>query len=159
MTETELRPLDGDLIAAIWENDQALSKIIEGQLAVVPGEADGANWYWLVRMVGGKYAVITAWCTITGWDIGGMMMYTPNDTPEGAIDELADELYDNAYAPGVMVRDELLGQLRGTKPYGVISIHPHGPWVRTQDEIQWPEEMRVITSADEELRNEQASAD
>ena len=74
----ERRKPDYDLEAALEHNGWGyVLKNILNVLAEVPGEADGAEWHWVVELktpmgedgIGsGKFAYISGGCDYTGWD-------------------------------------------------------------------------------------------
>jgi hypothetical protein len=40
---------------------------VEETIAMVDGEADGANWIFVGKLKDGRYAYVTAGCDYTGW--------------------------------------------------------------------------------------------
>lgn len=66
----EPRKPDSDLESAIHYHLTDKLKVgdIKSVLAQVPGEADDANWNWVMEMKDGRYALITGGCDYTGWD-------------------------------------------------------------------------------------------
>lgn len=61
---------DSNLKYCLYYNSpQGLSeRSIESVLAVVEGERDGRDWFWVVRLHDGRYALIVGGCDYTGWD-------------------------------------------------------------------------------------------
>lgn len=71
MAETE-HTLQGDwdLQSCLYYNaqDGFSADDIDCALAVIPGERDGMDWRWLLRLKSGRYAGLQGACDYTGWD-------------------------------------------------------------------------------------------
>ena len=66
-----MEKLDYDLTACLEYNQQKefnVSDIVR-VLAVVEGEHDGGDWFWVLKLKGSRrFAVLQGWCDHTGWD-------------------------------------------------------------------------------------------
>lgn len=62
-----LRPIDDDLESANMEGHGPGLALIAGVAALVPGEADEANWHWILKLKDGRWAYMTAGCDYSGW--------------------------------------------------------------------------------------------
>lgn len=58
-----------DLEAALEYNQTSfkMGDILE-VLAEIPGENDGRNWWWILKIRGRGYLLFTGGCDYTGWD-------------------------------------------------------------------------------------------
>ena len=68
-SEETMYNIDSDLSAALGYNDAGVdaSQITEIH-AEIAGANDECNWYWIVKLNDGRYALITGCCDYTGWD-------------------------------------------------------------------------------------------
>jgi hypothetical protein len=111
-SEQEHKP-DGELQICLAYNPQKFAfEDIDVQLAVVPGEADGPDWHWIVRLTDGSFALIEGGCDYTGWDC--------QSDAESTVSVLLDNVVNAAHndGDGINVREQLVAQLKGTQPYG-----------------------------------------
>lgn len=63
--------LDYDLTACLEYNPGSVPFVatdIHKVLAVIEGEHDERNWYWLLELCDGQYAYLEGGCDYTGWD-------------------------------------------------------------------------------------------
>lgn len=62
--------LDSDLESALEYNPQEnfTAENILNVMAVFEGEREDANWAWVLKLTGGRFAYLQAWCDYTGWD-------------------------------------------------------------------------------------------
>ncbi len=114
MTE-ERRTPDDDLRAAIDEHLELSVGDVVDVVAQVPGEADEANWYWIVRLGTGRWALITGGCDYTGWECQSHADLFTAESPEAA----AALAKDTPSRRNVSI--QLLAQLRGTQPYATYA--------------------------------------
>lgn len=63
------RGIDYDLCACLEHNRPGVSIAeIDKVLAVVEGENDGPDWFWVLALTGARFALLTGGCDYTGWD-------------------------------------------------------------------------------------------
>lgn len=64
------REPDGDLRACLSNNeaDGVTLENIRHVAATVPGANDELEWYWIVLLNDGRWALVTGSCDYTGWD-------------------------------------------------------------------------------------------
>ncbi|MCK9597788.1 MAG: hypothetical protein M0R06_02030 [Sphaerochaeta sp.] len=85
---------------------------IEEIVAEVPGENDGAYWYWIVRLTSGKFSLLVGCCDYTGWDCqSGLDVEGIFDTELQAAESAIEK---DSY--GRPIRKNLVGQVKGTYP-------------------------------------------
>ena len=113
----DFRTPDGDMQSYYEYNgkdfDEFKFEDIEHLLACIPGENDGFNWHWIVRLKNGKYGYVTAWCDYTGWDCqSGGSVHIANSARDAAL--LAKDGYEDQ---GIM--EQLMAQLIGVQNYGL----------------------------------------
>ncbi len=121
-----MRQPDYDLDAAITNNPQTYSlEAIYDVLAEVPGANDELDWYWVVEFseepgIGESFGLIQGACDYTGWDCQSSCSTELAPTALGAAN-LAPE---KERSSNRRVRQTLLDQLAGRKPYGVYDRMP-----------------------------------
>lgn len=99
---------------------------VESILAQIPGEADGADWNWIVGLKGNKYGLATGGCDYTGWYCQSSATIRIFDTPEEAAKSASDYRRHRLNVAG-----QLLKQLTGEQPYALYiepekNTPPHG---------------------------------
>jgi len=47
--------------------DKLSKKEIDGIVAEIPGEADGADWHWLIKLKDSRFGYVVGGCDYTGW--------------------------------------------------------------------------------------------
>ncbi len=63
------REPDYDLVSCLKYNSIGIgSDDIKHVAATIPGENDEWDWFWVVLLKDGRYALITGGCDYTGWD-------------------------------------------------------------------------------------------
>lgn len=103
----EDRKPDYDLVSLFGNNEMDIKlSDIKNILALIPGEADGPSWHWVVELHTGAFAVIIGWCDYTGWDCqsGGSMQIASTPEEAAKISEYSEQL---------------IKQLKGKQPYGL----------------------------------------
>lgn len=95
-------------------------------VAEVPGANDEMAWWWILKIrtpnwSRSKYMLFSGWCDYTGWDC------------RSGVEEhgyFAGALKAAQAAPesdgGRPVRDSLIGQIKGTEPFGLVTIEYRG---------------------------------
>lgn len=111
--ENEIRNPDADLCSAINYHLSITKEDIKSVLAQIPGEADGPDWYWIIELNNGQFALIQGACDYTGWDCQSYAEITFADTAEQSA-EIAEDCHYR-----INVSDQLLLQLIGSQPYGL----------------------------------------
>lgn len=100
------RNIDYDLGAALEYNPQPFTvgdiKMVH---AVVEGEHDERDWYWIIELRDGRYVYLTGGCDFTGWDCQSSATSTFHTTVSGAAQDATEA---DRSGP---VRSELLRQL------------------------------------------------
>lgn len=91
-------------------------KQIENVLAQVPGEADGADWYWLCLMKNKRYGLFWGGCDYTGWDCQSNMEYREAPTPKAVLSLLKENDVEDTQKP---IKQQLLDQIDGKQPYAL----------------------------------------
>ena len=104
-----------------WETDceQSIDDAV-ALLAQVPGEADGPNWWWVVKLRKdfdrGKFALVTGGCDYSGWgcqDWGEAAFYGT------ALQAAKAAPTHDGYSEKRVVRASLIAQLKGEAPYAL----------------------------------------
>ena len=114
---TQKRTPDEDMKAAFYEIGTLEFELddIKDILAVIAGENDEYNWYWVVELNNGRFALIDAWCGYTGWDVTSGVTIKLGNTPEEVIEKSPDkEKYSHR-----RIKTQLKNQLIGTQPFGL----------------------------------------
>lgn len=114
--DTRIRKPDYDLKAYLQYNEDIFTlEDIANIHAEVPGHNDEDNWYWIIELIDGSFALTNAWCDYTGWDCqsGGSSQKT-NTAEEAAFLAPEREEYTNR-----TIRQNLLAQIRGEQPFGL----------------------------------------
>lgn len=105
---------DSDLCAALLYNGQpnfCCADIVD-ILASVPGEHDGNNWHWVVKLRSGEVFLVEAGCDYTGWDCQSHADSQEYATPNKAASAAKDDSDRQGLA------QQLLRQLDGAQPFG-----------------------------------------
>ena len=86
---------------------------IEYKIAEVPGMNDEFDWWWILQLKNGKFALLSAWCDYTGWDCQSAITVCDifNSALEAANKAPELEKYSNR-----SIRKNLIGQLNGDYP-------------------------------------------
>ena len=88
-----------------------LSEVAEMR-ACVPGEADGPDWHYVIKINDGRFAVVEGGCDYTGWGCqeggNGSIHATAEEAAKAAEDD-----YDRKD-----ISKQLLAQIAGKQPYG-----------------------------------------
>ena len=122
----DLRKPDYDLESAISNNPQNYdAKTIETVLAEVPGANDELSWHWIVKFKPdypiAPFAYLVGWCDFTGWYCSSGL----SAKMAGTLEEAANLAPEKEQFSNRRVRETLLAQLRGQKPYGVYDRLPN----------------------------------
>jgi hypothetical protein len=106
-----------DLKACLEYNSYSIpfgEEDIENVVAQIPGHNDEDNWFWIIQLKDGRFALLDAWCDYTGWDCqSGVNNLNYHQTAMAAA-EFAPE-----YDSGRSIRFNLVSQVKGTIPYGL----------------------------------------
>ena len=111
------RTPDEDMKDAFDQNFTPEFKLddINNVLAGIAGENDEYNWYWVVELKDGRFALIDAWCDYTGWDCRSGVAIELGSTPDEVIEKAPDkERYSHR-----RIKTQLKNQLLGTQPFGL----------------------------------------
>lgn len=112
---------DEDLVDYLHYNSDSFTyRDIANVHALVPGHNDDDNWHWIIELKDGRFLWTTAWCDYTGWDCQSGGESTVALSAEAAA-LLAPEREEGS---GRAIRQNLLGQLRGSQPFGLEVAKP-----------------------------------
>lgn len=92
---------------------------VEDAIACIPGEADGANWHYILKLKNGKYSYGTGWCDYSGWGCQDNAVWsTPGNREQAllAAPERDDDRKD--------IRTQLRKQIAKAQPYGLFITTP-----------------------------------
>lgn len=117
-----IRKIDYDLEAYLkYNKDIYTIEDIANVHAEVPGHNDEDDWYWVIELKDGSFALTNASCGYTGWDCqsGG--------SSERAETALAAALLAPAReeSTGRHIRANLIAQLDGAQPFGLEVVRNH----------------------------------
>mgnify|MGYP001559087761 FL=1 len=103
---------DWDLEAALEENPEcgAVLDDVMAVLAVVYGEHDESDYYWILRLKDGRYGLLQGRHDYSGWDCQSYAQFTRCLTPADAV-EIIDEAEDTR-----PIKSFLHEQLNGVPP-------------------------------------------
>lgn len=78
---------DWDLETALEYNTPGITiDDVDEILATVPGEHDGASYYWLLQLQSGIIGILHGSCDYTGWDCQSSAHWVPFDSVTHAIE-------------------------------------------------------------------------
>ena len=107
-----------DLHSALESNRPTEFKVddVTHILAEVCGANDGDDWWWILKLKGNKFFLLSGGCDYTGWDCQSSTQEhgyfpTANDCAKASPEE---ELYSRR-----KIRQTLLDQISGKLPFGV----------------------------------------
>src|SRR3990167_7354471 len=90
---------------------------IQELIAEYPGEADGENWHYIVKLKDEKIGWVTAGCDYTGWGCQEWGEGRILATIDEALNMAENESYDKE--KGKIVRSCLYSQIFNGKPYAL----------------------------------------
>ena len=112
--DTRLSDLDLKLAFEYNKTPFPLS-MINNLHAVIAGENDEYDWYWIVSLKDGRFSLIKGGCDYTGWECRSEVSCEFAGSLEAAAN-LAPEIEDRTKR---IIRAQLLSQLRNEQPYGL----------------------------------------
>lgn len=117
MKKTEKRVPDEDLKDAFYHNPKSEFKLedIDNIFAEVAGANEGYDWYWIVTLKDGRFALIDAWCDCSGWACQSGVSISFGCSIDKVLDAAPiKEKYSNRN-----IRVQLKRQLLGVQPFGL----------------------------------------
>lgn len=89
---------------------------IEDIIAEVSGMNDEFNWWWIIKLKNGSYALLSAWCDYTGWDCQSGIDFERIGTSIYMV--TVDAPFKEAWTDRA-IRSVLRAQADGILPYGL----------------------------------------
>lgn len=107
-----------DISYALQCNPQSsiIEKDIDVIVAEVCGEADGADWHWIVQRKDGKFQYLTGGCDYTGWDCQSSLKSSSLCDTALEAANLVDPESDSR-----RVKEVLIKQLNGELPFAIYT--------------------------------------
>jgi hypothetical protein len=131
---TDLTPWDDtdyDLWGCLQHNPQADFRYtdITEVLALVEGEHDERDWFWVLKLQNGQFAYLQGGCDYTGWDCQSHAISVVADTPYEVVARAPQDVYyaDSQRSLLAQLTEGTLRSLRAQVGEALKDDKPSGP--------------------------------
>ena len=92
---------------------------IDKVVAEVPGSNGKYHWWWVIKIIDGRYALLSGWCDKQGWSLkSGLVLHHICKTAE----EAANNAPSKEDFSGRNINKNLTQQVTGKQPFALYQV-------------------------------------